>query len=335
MSKPLELDSTTLDAIREFLRASTSGRGTAEATARLVAQTDRVPLAHLDGWERSIRSELYTIEVERSPVPWWRREPRKRPLSWLDLCSRDGHAREKTLRCLSTGAPNALLLALAMRRLNDWVPQVRQAAREHLPLIAGRSNPDHVADALWETLVHQISWGRMEHADREVLDAMVTVEPVAIALKKRIVTATAGPAASMLAQVGRSPVFDRWLTEIARDAMQPSVRARACRAQLEGRMVWFAGRKWAWSDLKWAKGKFEPVLEERLLTLEFPFADTLKCTLEDRSPLVRYVGGEFLLKHLHSMGEEALWAARKLASDRSPHVAARGRFMLRELGEPT
>lgn len=298
----------------------------------LVAETSRLSLNNLDVWERKIRIELWAMEQKSPPSRWrfWSKPPRA--ASWLDLCSGDGFRRERTLRSLLQGAPNGFFCSLALRRLNDWVPQVRAAAREHLPHIAERSDPEHVVDALWVALARCSSWGRMEDADRAVVVGLTSIKPVALALKSRIMLATAGPASQVLSQAGRGPALDEWLDEFARSAIQPSVRAKAFRCLLERRMEWVVGRKWRWTDVKWCKGRLEPVLGERALSECGQAPVILKAALVDKSPLVRQVAAEVLIKQPNSIGADALTFAAQLAADPSASVAERGRFVLAMLG---
>ena len=173
----------------------------------------------------------------------------------------------------------------------------------------------------------------MERKDWDVLEQLISIEPVAIAIKSRITDSASGPASLILAQAGRSSVLDRWLEEIASYAIQPSVRARAYRSLFEQRMVWVVGRRWVWTDLKWGKGRLEPVLGERSFPVKTPFLDILTQGLGDRSPMVRRVAAEFLIKHLDAIGVDSFRMAERLASDPSPYVAARGRFALERLAD--
>ena len=95
----------------------------------LVDVTSQLPLSNLNYWERLIRLE-FSSALESSSPP--KRKIWSKPsqfLTWLDLISWDGYKREKTLRTITGAAPNSFFFALAIRRLNDWVPQVREAAR--------------------------------------------------------------------------------------------------------------------------------------------------------------------------------------------------------------
>jgi len=288
-------------------------------------------LTGMDAWERHIRKELWyaAAMVKR---PWWIPTAEIGPLTWLHVCSGDGHVRERALRVLSGGAPNRFFFALVMRRLNDWVPQVRAAAREQLPGLAMRSDPDDVADVLWATLAHLASWGRMEPADRAVVEVMMSLEPVALRLKARILDASAGPVARILSQAGRFATFDDCLMEIAERAAQPSVRARAYRSQLEARMRWVVGRRQVWTDVKWCKSRYEALFDERPVPVGASFGQVVASAAGDSSPVVRWIAAEFLLTRWVDLGDQALPLAQRLAADRAPHVAARGRFALERLG---
>lgn len=322
-------------AVHHWLDSRPGGAEAEQAMAVLLSRTAQVPLTHLDSWERMIRRELETAERRAQTSAWqtWRK-PARFP-SWLDLCSCNGFERERFLRAVSGGAPNRFFFVLALRRLNDWVPEVRAAARECLPELARHTAAGQVVDAIWVTFPLSASWGRMEAADRTVLVELLGIEEVAIALKSAIVAASSGPASSVLMQAGRSAALDPWLAEIARMAVVPSVRARAWRCLLESRMTWIVGRKWVWTDLKWCKGRFEPVVEQRPLSVTSELVDQVEQASRDPSPLVRRVAGEMLIRHLDKLGIEADAIARRLAGDRSRSVSERGRFALARLESAT
>lgn len=255
-----------------------------------------------------------------------------RPVVWLDLCNADGFLREKALRTLGEGSAHGFVFALALRRLNDWVPEVRAAARRELPRTAEHSDPEHVVDALWSTLAHCASWGRIDHSMRQALVNLLSLPHVVPTLRARILRSTAGPAARILAQALCTPALDGSLEDFATSAVQPSVRARAYRCLLEGRAVCVVGRKWRWTDLQWCEGRFEPLLEERPLSARAPVVATLRSASADRSPQVRRFAAGFLLSQLAELGAGARPLAEVLAADPDGTVAARGRFALAALG---
>lgn len=329
MSSPPEYD--VARTIYRILHSDSGGSDLDGVMAKLVAATSTLPLTSLDLWERSIRAALWDREGSYRPgggVTW---KDSGSPPRWLDLCSGDGFKRERMLRSATDGAPNGLFFTLAVRRLNDWVPQVRVAARECLPSIARRTDPAYIVDALWATLPHFTSWGHLDTAGKETLVDLIAIDQVSHTFIARMIQATTGPAALILNQAGRTPVLDPWLDKIAATAVQPSVRAKAYRCLLEGRIVWVAGRQWTWIDIRWCKGRFEPILEHRLITTPAAFLPLLTRAMADRSAVVRRVAAESLSQRLEVVGPQARLLAERLLSDRSPSVADYGRFVLSQL----
>lgn len=326
-----EMEEKVVSAVKEFAASINSGRKVVADMSSLVDATSCLPLSNFDYWERLIRNE-FSSALDSSEKPKWKFWLNQSPfLTWVDLCSWDGHRRENTLRILTGGAPNCFFFALAVRRLNDWVPQVRQAAREKLPLIAELSDPTHVVDALCITLASWSTWGRIGDDDKQVILDMLARKNIAAALKSKLISDTAGPLATIFAQVGRTASLDEYLSEIAEEAIQPSVRAKAYRSQFEGKMAWVEGRQWEWTDKRYGEGRFSPVVVERKLTANRPFRETLGKASVDRSSIVRRIAAELLIRELGHLGEDSLKFASLFASDPSLAVSERGVFALKRL----
>lgn len=334
MLQQRDMEDHVLSAISEFVSSLGSGRSVVADISGLVKATSWLPLSNLEYWERLIRSGLSQAAANPKPAKWafWAK-PTPPFLTWIDLCSGDGFRRERTLRVLSGRAPNRFFFAMAVRRLNDWVPQVRAAAREQLPSIATASNPEDVVDVLCAVFPHWNSWERSEYEGKQTLLAIASIEAVTHSLKSRLVSATAGPLASVLAQVGQTAVLDAHLSEIAGNAIQPSVRSKAYKSLLDGKMVWQAGRKWEWTDIRYCKGHFIPTLCERPLSVKRPFEDTLMAATVDRSAIVRRVAGDVLIRESGAIGAIAHRLAGMLASDPHPSVAERGSFAVKKLSQ--
>jgi len=315
--------------IRRFLAQPASMQQATDAFAGLTAASNMLQPFALERMERQIREEIMANNAAACPPRWWRQAP-PRPLTWLDLCNADGYVRERCLRCLGP-APSAFFMSLAIRRLNDWVPEVRASARENLFRIASISEPSHVAGALGQLLATMNTWGRMQADESRVVGHLMAIEAIAGTLIRQIIQTTTGPQAAILVQAARTQALDHSLLDLATQAAQPAVRATAYRFLLEDRATWASGRAWVWTDLTWCKGRFEPVFARRQLTSNWPAQTVLKSALEDRSPHVRRVGGQFLAKHL-DMPDAGACAAR-LAADRSSQVAVWGRHALTRLTE--
>lgn len=328
-----EIENQVLSAVSQFASSLNSGRNVVSDMSALIEVTSRLSLSNLDNWERLIRQGLYQASANSKPATWKFWNQPTPFLTWIDLCSGDGFKRERTLRALSGTAPNRFFFAMATRRLNDWVPQVRAAACEKLPSLAFASKPEDIVDVLCAVFPHWNSWGRMDADGKQTLLKIASIGAVTHSLKSRLVSATAGPLASVLVQAGQTSVLDADLPEIASNAIQPSVRARAYKSLLDGKVVWLAGRKWEWTDIRYCKGYFKPVLCDRPLCVKSPLVETLRAASVDRSAAVRRVAADVLIRESGTIGSVALQMAALLASDSHPSVAERGNFALKKLSQ--
>jgi hypothetical protein len=255
-------------------------------------------------------------------------------LHWNDLGSGDGHRREAALRGLAGPAPDSAAVVLALRRLNDWVPQVRAAARDALPSLAHASDPDHVVDALCSLLPVWMHWGRAQPQDKAVAQQIIALPHVAHALAGRLMATACGPMPIVLAQCLRTPVLDDHLQAMAKQALQPGVRALAHGTLIKARATWVDGYRWHWIDLREAKGRCVSVLGQRALARRTPLLQALNDAAADRSPLVRRMAAKGLVDAMATLGQAALPLARQLAADGSPRIAERGAFVLHRLQMP-
>ena len=318
-------------AARAFADSISSSRKIVADISGLVEVTSSLPLSSFDYWERFIRSEVFVAQSEFGQSKWNFLPKPKPPLTWLDLISGDGYKRENTLRTLSGAAPNTFFFLLAIRRLNDWVPQVRKAAREKLPEIAKATNPEYVVDALCTALANWSSWGRIEQIDKDVLLQIICEEEVAASFVSKVISSPSGPLPSLYSQLGRTPILDAHIEKIALSAIQPAIRAKAYRSLFEGRMVWIEGRKWEWIDKRYGVRKLNPIIAERKLESKIPFLDLIEKSSNDDSSFVRRVSAEFLIKELQSLGATAATYAERFALDSSSAVSERGKFALKSI----
>lgn len=333
MQRSQIMEDKVKSAVREFASSINSGSKVVADMSALIDVTSDLPLSSFDYWERLIRSE-FSLALRESTLPKWKvwSKP-KELLTWLDLISWDGYKREKTLRTLSGSAPNSFFFSLAVRRLNDWVPQVRKAAREKLPDIAKATDPDHVVEALCIALSNWNSWGRIEEADKKVLLQIICDEEIAEALRSKLISSTSGPMPSLFSQLGRTPILDGKIEEIASLAVQPSVRAKAYRSLFVGRVAWIEGRKWEWTDIRYCEGRLKPVVAERKIKVQTSLLGLLQSSAVDCSSIVRRVSAEILIRELPNLGNSARELAEKFALDKSFAVSERGLFAMKKIEE--
>lgn len=301
--------------------------------SKLVDVTSLLPLKNFDYWERSIRCEYSTILRELSPSPWKLRTKSIGTLPWLDLISWDGYKREHALKNLNTPAPNAFFYTLLLRRLNDWVPQVREAAKIALLTISKTSDPTHVAEALSTTLPYWHSWKRIEQDHQSILFEIISQENIAKELINKLKYSPAGPMTSLFGQLGKTTILDKKLESLAKFAIQPSVRAKAYQSLFERKITWLKGREWQWTNHHYCEGRYIPVFSERKIQTNIPQLEILEDSSNDTSSFVRRISAELLIIHFEEFKETAHPLAIKFSSDTSLPVSERGNFIIKILKE--
>lgn len=248
-------------------------------------------------------------------------------LEYLFLFHRDGRLREAALRRVTGGLPNAFLFSAVCWRLNDWAKPVRDAA----VLCANRTfpltDPAVVAQTATELLVRQKSWGRWRD-ERDILDRAFSRDDVAALMAELVTGERTGPQASALHYALRTPALDPYLERIARDAIQPSVRAAALNALINGRAEWPAGWEWQWIDKPMGLRRRVAVFDHRPLTVAPAREMLFALGVCDRSAAVRKIALTGVIRYLGSM-PEAREIAAQLVADRSPAVRERAAFILR------
>lgn len=330
MHNSQDLKESVTSAVKAFAHSIHSRDKDTVDMSSLVEVTSQLPLLNLEDWERLIRCEFSSALKYSAPPKWKFWSQPSQIITWLDLIDFDGYKRERGLRTIGA-APNSFFFALALRRLNDWVPQVRKAARENLARIVKTSEAIYIVDALCSILSSWDSWRRMGECEKQVLLEILSYEEITEALKLKIISSPSGPMASLFSQVGRIAVFDKYICEIAEDAVQPSVRAKAYRSQFDGRMLWAEGWQREWIDIRYCKSKLIPIISERELTIVFPFQEVMSKASIDRSSMVRRIAAEYLIRENDMSAEDKLRLAQQFALDKSLAVSERGRFMLRQL----
>ncbi|AIW20923.1 hypothetical protein F0267_11585 [Vibrio coralliilyticus] len=322
-------------ALKEFVNSTKPSSKVVVDISPVLDATSELPLTNLEYWERFIRDE-YDNALASGYSNRWRFWQSNTPrITLLDLCSWDGYRREKALKTISEKVPNKLFLALVLRRLNDWVPQVRQAAQDALAKVLANTEPSYVADVICFTFSHWSSWQRIDNSNRKTLLDTLANKEIARHVKLKLINSAAGPLASIFSEVGRTDALDDSLEEIATSAIQPSLRARAYRCLLENKVSWFEGREWEWTDRRYNEGRMKPIIAERTLSHGAPLLPTLLTASNDRSSFVRRVAAEILIKELDNLGSDSSVLANKFAIDRVAAVAERGKFALKKLAGDT
>ncbi len=315
-----------VEAVKLYVTAQFGRPVLAPELAAVLAITAYWPLVGLDGKERLLRSlvsrELYELRLQSGQ---WREAL---PVSWLDLVSADGFERERALQSLSGPAPDAFWLTVMMRRLNDWVPEVRAACQAKLREVALASDPQAVVAALVVTFSHWLSWRQLDEDSRAAALQLLDSAAVLKAFVDRLHRSGAGPNAHCLAQANGAGALDPHLKQLASEAVQPAVRATACRWLMDGEASWVLKSRWVWTDKNQSQGRWNREMARRPLQHPIGTVDAMRIALNDPSPLVRRAVADRLIRALEHSTEPLTELAHRLATDPEPSIAERGRFAL-------
>ncbi|WP_157738864.1 hypothetical protein [Labrenzia sp. VG12] len=235
---------------------------------------------------------------------------------------RSGFVREIALRHVRS-IDSAFEFALVLRRMNDWVPEVRSAAVE----LVERSLFSETADTksvratvsgCLELLLSANELGRADSVSRRVLDRLLTDTGCLDELSANLMSGRQNSAPKLLKQALKRALVVEHLPGLALGARHPAVRRVALKALLDGRFVWKAYQSLRQTSIELAVGKDE-------------LAET---GLRDRSVEVQDVALQYIVNTPDSrLNREETF--RGLLSSRHPCLTDKASFGLaRLLGKP-
>ena len=281
----------------------------------------------IEYWEREIR--YHCIEqIDSSPRPLLRK---KVSLPWVNIVHWDGYQRENALKKITGSAPNPFFFAILLRRLNDWVPQVREVAISQIIRISQETQPAIIAMGLYNILPHWRSWSRINVVQRQVIIDLISLPEVIAEIRNHIVSNYSAVRMATFMELARLPIFDQYLLDITHKALQPSVRAKAYRSLFEQRVSWFVGRERVWISRCDGISRMKPIIKHRSINVPIVFERLLNEASIDPSSHVRCLAAEILIKELSTLGDQARKYAEIFSKDHSKAVSERGDFALRKL----
>jgi hypothetical protein len=247
-------------------------------------------------------------------------------LAYLYLFHSSGYWREAALARIHGPLPGAFVVAAIVYRLNDWVPQVRQAAAECLSRTAGLTDPRLIAAAGMHMLVQTETWRRWRD-EAQIFDEALAIPDVARLLAGEIAVCAVGPAGRILRATLRRPAMDAHLPDLLRGARHPSVRAVALRTLLDAKARWPWGTEKKWIDKSLGRYRMDTAWRERAIERPLPLSELLEIGARDPATAVRKVAASGLIAHF-DREPIAPTLAGLLVDDRSRTVRERARFAL-------
>jgi hypothetical protein len=247
--------------------------------------------------------------------------------AWVFLFHPDGYVREAALHAIRTLPPSPFFSAALALRLNDWVPQVRLAAKGCLQRVASQIGASVAADLAFYLLPRRFTWTRW-HDEVGILDQIFARDDILAALATELLARANGGVGICLRQALRFPNFDRHLLGLAAGAVQPSVRAIAYQSLISAKVSWPVGFEWIWVDKVYNRRRCVLTLQSRDVKRTIPLDEVLAAGVRDKSTFVRKIVADAMIAVRSEIVNEAPLIAR-LAADRNPAVRSRADFMLR------
>lgn len=252
-------------------------------------------------------------------------------LNYLFLFHRDGHLREAALEQITGALPSAFVVAAIALRLNDWVGPVRRAAARCVERCFPLTSATILAEAALALMERRHSWRRWNDDQRDLLDRALARVDVCAALAEMLAQRRTGPIARALRFALRRDHLDHFLPILARDALQPEVRAVAAKALIDGYASWADGWQWRWVDKSMGLRRAEPSFARRAITGGDARGIWVAACVADKAAVMRKLGLSAMIRFAPD-AQSTQDAARMLAGDRSRAVRERAEFILRRHG---
>jgi hypothetical protein len=289
----------------------------AEAQIRGLASLQRMYRARFD-WR-----SMGTRHDELRPVTAFDQRP---GLARLYLFHSNGFLREAACEAITSLNGSAFILCALYARANDWVPQVRTAARKALERLLPTADHPTLIAAL-PTLMFRISeWERLDNKP-ELIRQLMCRTAVQAAVIDYLMTAQYGPVGRVFRTALANTFLDAKLLELGRGAASPQVRSIALETLLFQRARRRTGYTYEWVDKSFGHKRRVAKVEERRLSKARDAPALLRMMLADHASLMRKHAADYLIQ----FGREglSLEEIRPLAADPNPGVAERVAFYLR------
>jgi hypothetical protein len=247
-------------------------------------------------------------------------------LEYLYIFHRDGRIREAALKKIASGLPSPFLVAAVVWRLNDWALPVRVAAVECAKRVFPLTSGEAIAQAAVVLLPRENSWRRWTN-ERALLVDMVDRADVARSLAHILRDRETGGITTVFRLALRQRGLDSYLEELAKEAIQPAVRAVALQSLIECYANWPSRLEWRWVDKSMGVRRRVTVFERRTLTQNVSRKPLIIMGAADRSAALRKVALDGLIRYRAEI-PEAKHIGERLLRDHAASVRERAEFLV-------
>ena len=248
-------------------------------------------------------------------------------LSSVFIFHGDGLVREAALNQLHEPLTTPASVYGLFWRLNDWAPQVRQAAQNTMNRLMPVTPAVVIVPALRILLPHVMNWGRWTQEGQEALDVTLTRPDVLEMLIDDIVTTRQAQLGYQFREICRNPAVDQHLERMFYKAQLPHIRAMALDALLSQTVTWpTRERRQVWIDRYMGRYRIEQVFIKRDVTVTIDPYTLIVAGALDRAAMVRKraASGLIAFRNYPEIGSKLDKVAASLEND--PNIAVRGRI---------
>jgi hypothetical protein len=294
-------------------------RAAVDALSDLQAETCLTAAREIGG----LALPYYTVRTwfrRAGPLDYRRLLSRHPALAHIYLFHWDGHMREAALRAPNAPRLTPFWVAAIVIRLNDWVPQVRQAAVDCLIKVLPKTDVEVLVDVARDLLHRRRQWTRGEE-ELAVLDKLISAPGVLNGLIAHLtVTYDRTPHRTLIA-ILKYPELDPALPGLMTAAPNPAVRAIAAHTLLADQARWPVGAQYEWIDKSMGRRRQVLRFESRPIACAISKDELIAVAAADRSVQVRKVAMQALID------APDLWPDRQvlidtMAKDRSGAIRA-------------
>lgn len=250
-------------------------------------------------------------------------------LGWLLIFHGNGYVRQAALETLADAPESEFEFSAIVYRLNDWVKNIRTAAAQYAAMFFPKTRSDIVGQSSFFLLAQAQVLSRWNQDGQTLLEGAIYRPDVLQHLKDQFLSVRSGRVGHTLQQILRRPDFDTQLSELARDAILPSVRAVAMDALLNNRCRWFVGHKKQWVDKVFGISRSVAEFESRPVNVFSDFDSLLRDAASDNSAQVRKIAADAINVNVNNTSKTIDEVARTLQQDKNASVRSRIDFFLR------
>ena len=251
-------------------------------------------------------------------------------LAWLYIFHGNGYYREAALKYIRGTPQSPFEFAALVYRLNDWVPEVRQSALHYATRQFPHTRADVVGDSALFVIPYTEGFTHWTPEAQALLQATLFRPEVLSHLSQTLMAARSGRVSHTLQYLLQCPSFDTYLPLLSKSAALPCVRARCTATLLRSRAQWRRRSVTAGQTDSTEANTTHVETEDRALTIDVNFEETLAYAAKDKAAQIRKVAADALISQRHQATQAMDNIALSLAGDARASVRSRIDFYLRK-----